>query len=298
MLDAAAHTVERSPVGLIGLGLVGNALAERLLASGYPVIGFDVRPERRDGLVALGGDAVGSSREVAVRAPRLALSLFDTTTVVEALEGSDGALSGGTLPRVVVDTTTGDPDAVVALAERLRERGVSYLDAAILGSSRQARAGEAVLLVGAEDGAFEACRDLFETLARRFVRTGGVGSGMRMKLATNLLVGLNRAALAESLAFAERLGLDPRAFLDAVRGTPAHNAAVDLKGEKMVSGDFSVESRVVQHRKDVALIREYAERVGADVPFTAVHEGLLDELIADGFGDDDNAAIARAFHRR
>lgn len=295
MPEASAHTAERLSVGLIDVGLVGNALAEGLIASGYRVVGFDIRADRREALTQLGGEAVGSSREVAERASRVILSLFDTETVIQALEGDDGALSGERLPHFIVDTTTGDPDRVVALAERLRRRGVAYLDATISGSSRQVLAREAVFLIGADDEAFEACRDLFETLARRFVRTGGVGSGTRMKLATNLLVGLNRAALAESLAFAERLGLDPRVFLDVVHGTPAYNAAVDLKGEKMVSGDFAVESRVVQHRKDVALIREYAERVGADAPFTAVHERLLDALIADGYGDADNAAIIRAF---
>jgi 3-hydroxyisobutyrate dehydrogenase-like beta-hydroxyacid dehydrogenase len=280
---------------LIGLGLVGNALAERLVASGYGVIGFDIREERCEALERLGGEVVRSSREVGNRAARVILSLFDTETVIRVLEGEEGALSGERLPRFIVDTTTGDPDRVVALGERLRRRGVAYLDTTLSGSSRQVRSREAVFFVGADDDAFEACRDLFEALARRFVRTGGIGSATRMKLATNLLVGLNRAALAEALAFAERLGFDPRVFLDVVHGTPAYNAAVDLKGEKMVSGDFAVESRIAQHRKDVALIREYAERVGAEAPLTAVHERLLDALISDGYGDEDNAAIIRAF---
>jgi len=181
---------------------------------------------------------------------------------------------------------------VVALAARLAVRDVRLVDAPLSGSSQQIRDGTAVMMIGGDPAACAALAPVLAAISTRRFHVGPPGSGTRAKLATNLLLGLNRAALAESLAFAECLGLDLTVFLDLVRATPAYSRAVDVKGTRMIAGDFaSPQSRIRQHRKDVKLMLAAARRAGKALPLTAAHAALLDAAVAAGQGDLDNAAI-------
>jgi 3-hydroxyisobutyrate dehydrogenase-like beta-hydroxyacid dehydrogenase len=277
-------------VGVIGLGLMGSALAERFLAGGLRIIGYDVRTECRDRLAGLGGDPVGSARDVFAASRVVVLSLPDSD-VVAAVLGEMGDLTG----LRVIDTTTGDPDATAELGRRLADRGVEYLDATLTGSSELARRGEVVVTAGGTEAAFRASVDLFRLFARQWFHVGPWGSGARTKLVVNLVLGLNRAALAEGLAFARASGLDPAAVLDVLRSGAAYSRAMDAKGPKMVAGDFTTEAKLSQHLKDVRLILDAGRRTGAKIPLSEVHERLLAELANRGFGDADNSSVIRAF---
>lgn len=285
-------------VGLVGLGLVGTALAERFLAHGYQVIGYDLDPQRRKALVELGGIGAGSPAAVAERAERLVLSLPTTETVLDVLAGTAGVLAARQLPTAILDTTTGDPSETEALAAGLATRGIAYLDAAISGSSTQVRGGAASLLVGGTPAAYAASADLFACVTERVFHLGPAGSGSRAKLATNLILGLNRAALAEGLVFAEALGLDLARFLEVLRNSPAYSVAVDTKGERMVAGEFTPESRIRQHRRDVTLLLERADTLGQELPLSRAHHALLTEAVEAGDGELDNAAIIETIRRK
>jgi 3-hydroxyisobutyrate dehydrogenase-like beta-hydroxyacid dehydrogenase len=285
-------------VGIIGLGLVGSALAERLLSHGFEVVGFDVDPARNEGLIALGGYAVSGVTDVARECRRIVLSLMTSQIVQEVVEGPRGLMESGCLPSHIIDTTTGDPDRTIALSERLRERGISYLDATVNGSSRQVREGKAVFMVGGSPRGYESCRDLFAAFSEKTIHLGPCGAGSKAKLAANLILGLNRAVLAEGLVFAEALGLDLNSFLDLLRISPAYSAAVDVKGSKMISGDFTPDARLSQHLKDLELIFENAAKSGQDLPLARTHSDLLRSAIGAGDGDLDNSAIIREIRRR
>ncbi len=285
-------------IGLVGVGLVGTAIAERLFAKGFNVVGFDVDSAKREHLAQLGGNAVGSPAEVAQQANRIVLSLPDTQIVREVVEGPDGLLQAKTPPSYIVDTTTGDPDETVALALRLADRGVYFLDAAISGSSRQIRNRRAVFIVGGDRTAFEACADIFEAITEKVFYLGPSGSGSKAKLASNLILGLNRLALAEGLVFAGKLGLDLQTFLELLKVTPAYSAAMDSKGKKMLSRDFTPEARIRQHYKDVSLILKYAEKASQELPLSRVHLDILENAMAAGDGEMDNSAIIRETERR
>jgi 3-hydroxyisobutyrate dehydrogenase-like beta-hydroxyacid dehydrogenase len=285
-------------IGLIGVGLVGTALAERLLAGGHSVVGYDTVDERRQHLSQLGGQAMGSPAEVAGRCDCVLLSLPNTTVVQRVVEGPNGVLTAQELPAYVIDTTTGDPDATIALAERLAERGVGFLDATISGSSRQVRDAEAIFMVGGDKEAIAACQSLFNVLGKQTFYLGPSGSGSKAKLATNLVLGLNRLALAEGLVFAEKLGLDLDSFLELLKASPAYSVAVDVKGEKMVQSEFTPESRIAQHRKDVSLIMKYAETNGQELPLSQVHLDILNQAIEAGDGQLDTSAVIKEIRRR
>lgn len=279
-------------VGLVGIGLVGAALAERWLSRGRGVVGFDLNPQRRDLLADRGGTPALELESIPQQCRCIVLSLPDA-------EVSRGVLSE-LLPhlpgdRLIVDTTTGDPREMQRQADKLRGCGIGYIDATIAGSSEQVRSGEAMLLVGGHDVDVADVRDLLSEVSDRIVHLGPAGSGARMKLVVNLVLGLNRAVLAEGLAFAASCGIDPRQALEVLRMSPASSTVMQTKGEKMIDRDFAPQARLRQHLKDVRLIRAAAEEQGAPTPLSDVHQQLLERLVAGGFGDEDNSAIIRVF---
>ncbi|MFO0880811.1 MAG: NAD(P)-dependent oxidoreductase [Gemmataceae bacterium] len=280
------------PVGLIGVGLLGQALAERLLGGGFAVVGFDVDPTRRTALAQLGGQAVASAAEVTGQCRRVVLSLPDSDVVLQVMDGLTETLQPGTL---LLDTTTGDPDTMAALAGRLATRGVSYLDTCVVGSSEQARRGEVLLLIGGAASVVAAQADLFDLLARQRFVVGGPGAGARAKLVVNLVLGLNRAVLAEGLALARACELDLAGMLKVLRSGAAYSRVMDIKGEKMLRRDFAPQARLRQHAKDVGLILEQAARTGQSLPLSEVHRALLQQAMEQGGSDEDNSAILRAY---
>ena len=277
-------------IGLIGLGLMGSALADRLLAAGQAVIGWDIDAERRTALRERGADVARDLQEVFGSCSRVLLSLPGHREVADVVRAAGAAFGRGL---TIIDTTTGDPASTEELATALSERGVAYLDATISGSSAQVRAGSATVMVGGETAALEACSDIFALIGPQTFHTGPAGTGAKMKLVTNLVLGLNRAALAEGLAFAESIGLDPALSLAVMRGSLAYSRIMDTKGERMVRRDFVPDARLSQHLKDVRLIVESGRQAGLPMPLSTAHRAVLEEAEAAGYGDLDNSAIIK-----
>ncbi|MFZ9745791.1 MAG: NAD(P)-dependent oxidoreductase [Opitutaceae bacterium] len=292
MVSPASHS---PPIGLIGLGLLGSALSDRLRGGGLPVLGYDLEPSCREDLARTGGMVASDAAEVFARCDRVLLSLPTHAEVEAVLAAVDHAVRPG---HVILDTTTGDPEPTAALAARLATRGVAYLDTTVSGSSSQLREGSAVLMVGGDATAFPACGELFAPLGRATFHCGGAGAGARMKLVTNVVLGLNRAALAEGLALAQGLGLDARQALAVMQSGPAYSRIMDRKGERMLSGNFVPEARLSQHLKDVRLILEQGEAAGLPMPLSRAHRSVLEAAETAGLGALDNSAIIRVLTAR
>ncbi|MFN9371721.1 MAG: NAD(P)-dependent oxidoreductase [Planctomycetaceae bacterium] len=291
MSPVVSTSTEPRAVGLIGIGLMGTVLAQRLLAAGYTVQGWDVDSTRREALRRLGGAVPDSAAAVARGVDRLLLSL-PTHDIVAGVLGEMGAeLADGSL---VIDTSTGDPAAAERQATSLGGRGVAYLDATISGSSAVLQGGEAVFLVGGSAADFERCADLWRVLAGKVFHTGPVGSGARQKLVSNLVLGLNRAALAEGLVFAERLGLDPAQTLHLLRESLAYSKIMDAKGPKMLQREYTPQARLSQHLKDVRLMLASAGEAGLALPLSDAHRRILERAEELGWGESDNSALIEA----
>lgn len=289
-----SHTPVAETVGLIGLGLMGMALAERLRIAGFEVQGYDIDPSRRNLLVASGGKAVSNAADVVRACRRVLLSLPDSNVVDAVLADAGPSLAAG---QIIIDTSTGDPGRAAATGQRLAEQGVHYLDATISGSSQQVHDGQSVVLAGGPPQALEQCEDLFRSFSRRWFHLGPCGRGSQMKLVSNLVLGLNRAALAEGLWLGKALGLDPEIVLGVLRESMAYSRIMDTKGEKMIRGDFSPQARLSQHYKDVRLMLEAAAAAGAELPLTQAHARLLELAESIGCGALDNSAIIRVFEQ-
>ncbi len=276
------------PIGLIGLGLMGGAFAARLRRAGFVVLGCDIDPTCRAACEQQGGTTAGTAEEVLRRCDRVILSLPSHREVAQVIATGGGALRHG---QIIIDTTTGDPEPTAALARELADRGVIYLDATISGNSAQVRSGDAVVMVGGDGAAFVACEALLAALGQEAFHTGPSGTGAKMKLVTNLVLGLNRAALAEGLALGEAIGLDPDLTLRVMRRSPAYSRAMDVKGEKMLRSEFSPDARLSQHLKDVRLMLELGKQAGLPMTLSAAHREILEQAEAAGLGALDNSAL-------
>jgi 3-hydroxyisobutyrate dehydrogenase len=291
-------TNHRPPVGLIGLGLMGQALTARLLAGGFDVAGFDIDPARGVWLEAQGGRAAGSIAEVVQAADPILIAVFSTDQVEDVIENNViPALPAGTR-RTLLCTSTCDPDAIAALGERLHGSSIDFLEVPVSGTSEQVRRHEGVALIGGDPALLPPLAPLLDVLFAARHHIGRIGDGGRAKLAVNLILGLNRMALAEGLVFAERLGLDPAAFLKVARSSAAYSQVMDTKGDKMVRGDFAPEGRVRQTLKDVHLMLEQARGRGQRLPALEVHEDVLSACVRQGEQDLDNSRIIAEVRRR
>lgn len=278
-------------IGLIGLGLLGSAIADRLLAAQYGVVGFDVSEERRRVMLAAGGMCAESAMDVARICPIIVLNLPDSGVVSRVLTEIRPQLNN----HLVIDTTTGAPDDSRLFADQLRRCGSDYLDATVVGSSEQVRQSDAVVLVGGMSTAFDRALPVLRAFSKQQFFTGISGSGATAKLIVNLVLGLNRAVLAEGLHLAKQCGLDQNAMLTILQSGAAWSRVMDTKGRKMIDRDFSPQARLDQHAKDVGLILELGRTTGASLPLSDVHRTLLARASELGFGDRDNSAIIQAF---
>jgi 3-hydroxyisobutyrate dehydrogenase-like beta-hydroxyacid dehydrogenase len=287
-------TSERRPAGLMGLGLMGEVLAGRLLAAGFAVCGYDIDPGKNARLEAMGGQAV-SVGEVA-RCHPVILAVFSTDQVEDVVANVLAPVSGS--GKIVLCTSTCDPDRIAALAARVAPIGIRFLETPVSGSSEQVRVGDGVGLIGGDPRVAEEVAPILDALFPRRFHIGKVGDGGRAKLAVNLILGLNRLALAEGLTFAERLGLDVRAFLDVARGSASYSQVMETKGLKMLAREFAPEGRVKQTLKDVHMMLDQASRLGQELPMLRVHCDVLESCVRAGEAERDNSIIVEEIRRR
>lgn len=280
------------PIGLIGVGLMGTAIAERLIQHQFEVIGWDLNADQLTGLSGVGGQVAENTLQVFRDCDTVVLSLPNDDIVRNVIDENASQLRSG---HFIIDTSTGAPQAVLQMAESLKKRGLAYLDATISGSSAQVRDGSAIAIVGASKTALLACQSILSAITPQVLHVGPPGSGSKMKLVTNLVLGLNRAALAEGLAFARSLGLSLESSLTVLKSSMAYSRIMDSKGSKMIAQEYAPHAKLDQHAKDVRLMLASAQLSDIDLPLTETHLKLLEHVSQLGFGELDNSAIIEAY---
>ena len=281
-----------SSLSILGLGLLGGALAERLSLAGWRVRTFDPDLAARTRSSHLQLEWL-ESEAAAVADAATVLVCFPNSTISNAVvPGLFKAMAPG---GIVIDCTTGDPEEMAELAAIARRSGHHYLDATVGGSSSQARAGEALIMFGGDDAAVALGLPVIQAISKRAIHAGAAGYGARAKLVMNLALGLNRAALAEALHLGRALGLTGPLILDVLRSGPAYARVLDSKADRMIQENFVPEARLSQHRKDVNLMLAAAQRFGIELPLTQTHDAILAKAEAAGFGDSDNSAVIKGY---
>jgi 3-hydroxyisobutyrate dehydrogenase-like beta-hydroxyacid dehydrogenase len=283
----------QTPVGLIGVGLMGEVYAVRLIAAGFDVVGFDVDATRNERLLQIGG-RVGSVADIARDCDPIVVAVFSTDQVEDVVER---ALLPAAAGKIIICTSTCDPDQLAEIGTRVGKQ-LRFLEAPVSGTSAQVSQGDGVGLIGGDAQIAQAAAPILDVLFPRRFHMGKIGDGGRAKLAVNLVLGLNRLALAEGLVFAARLGLDEAAFLDVARSSAAASQVMDTKGPKMVARDFAPEGRVRQTLKDARLMIAQARKIGQELPLLAVHAAVLEACLRHGEGERDNSIVIEEIRRR
>ncbi len=282
-----------APVGLVGLGLMGEVYARRLVAVGFAVVGFDTEAAKNARLAEIGARA-GSLADIARGCDPIVLAVFNTEQVEDVVERALVPAASG---KIVICTSTCDPDRIAALGARVAD-SLRFLEAPVSGTSEQVRHGDGVGLIGGDARIAAAAAPVLDALFPKRFHIGKIGDGGRAKLAVNLILGLNRLALAEGLVFASRLGLDPVAFLNVARASAAASQVMDTKGPKMVTGNFVPEGRVRQTLKDTHLMLDQARKAGQQLPLLEVHAEVLQACLRNGEGEQDNSIVIEEIRRR
>lgn len=273
-----------SQIGLIGVGLLGSAIADRLSAQGKQVFGYDIDDTKSQ---------ASSPQEVFESCSTLILSLPTSDIASDVVRAAN--LNSR---HRIIDTTTGRPDEMVALGTHVQEQQALYAEATVAGSSSQMRAGKATIFLACEQDATPTVLPVVELLSNRVFHMGDVGSASRFKLVHNLILGLNRAILAEGLVFAEALGFEPAHTLEVLKQTPAFSGVMETKGHKMVERQYELQARLSQHLKDVRLILDQATDLGLNLEFSEQHRRVLEQAEQLGFGDADNSAVIEAMRKQ
>lgn len=285
---------DKAPIGLVGIGLMGEVLAGRLIAAGFSVLGYDVDPAKGERLATMGGKA-GSLAEVA-QCDRVILAVFSTDQVEDVTQNSLVPAAGK--GKIVLCTSTCDPDRIAALEAKVAPQGIRFLETPVSGTSEQVRQGDGVGLIGGDPKTAEEVKGILDAIFPRRFHIGRPGDGGRAKLAVNLILGLNRLALAEGLTFASRMGLDPKAFIEVAKTSAAYSQVMETKARKMIERDFAPEGRVKQTLKDAHMMQDQAKKLGQTLPLLNVNVDVLESCVRAGEADFDNSAVVEEIRRR
>ena len=284
-------------IGIIGVGLLGSAVATRLLQSGFEVSGFDIRTEQVVALAPQGLRTTSSIAEAAQEADAI-FTILPTLDSVEAVMCGPGGLVDSAPPSaILLQMSTISPALSRRLGEAAAARGRRFLDTPISGTSAMVAQGDCTILVGGEAATVQACRPLFDAIARRTVHVGEVGMAALAKLVTNLLVALNTAALAEAFVLAAKGGLNLATMLDALSHSAASSRMLDVRGPLMVAGEFPPQMKLDLFLKDLRLMLQEGQHLAVPLPLTSTAQELYAAAAAAGAGGQDLAVVMKRFEQ-
>jgi len=278
-------------IGLVGVGLLGGAVASRLLARGYEVAGYDTRPAQVEAL-ASSGLRVAKTMADAVDGADAIFTILTTPAVVEAVWlGADELLATAPKTAVLMQMSTVSPALNTRLGDEAAKRGFRFLETPVSGTSTAVMKGGGTIFVGGDEALAATCAPIFDAVFAKTVHVGGVGAAAVAKLAANLIGGISAIALAEALVLGAKAGVEPAKLLEALRQAPVRTSAMDMRGPLMVSHNFEPHIRLDLYLKDFGLMLEEAKRLGMPLPLTSVAHQLCTATSAAGHGGDDLAAV-------
>lgn len=282
---------DQQNIGFIGLGIMGRPMALNLLKAGYRLVVFDIVPEKIQALVDAGAKAAGSSREVAEQAEVIITMLPDGPDVEQAVLGEAGVLEGARPGSILIDMSSINPLTSQKLAAACEAKGVEFLDAPVSGGEPKAIEGTLAIMVGGKPEVFERVKPILRAMGSSVTLTGPVGAGNVTKLANQIMVACNIAAMAEALVLATKAGLDPEIVYQAVRGGLAGSVVLDAKAPMVIQRNFRPGFRIQLHYKDLRNALQAADSLKVPLFLTSVVQQMLSALINEGKGDLDHSAI-------
>jgi 2-hydroxy-3-oxopropionate reductase len=282
-----------SKLGFIGLGIMGNPMAAHLIAAGHEVFMTTLGKVPAE-LLTGKGKACDSITDVVKQADIIFLMLPDTPDVAKVLFGEGGVSAALTKGKTVVDMSSISPMDTKEFAKKINALGCDYLDAPVSGGEVGAKAASLTIMVGGPQAAFDLVKPLFELMGKNITLVGGNGDGQTCKVANQIIVALNIAAVGEALLFASKAGADPAKVRQALMGGFASSRILEVHGERMIKRTFAPGFRIGLHQKDLNLALSGARTLGLALPQTAGAAQLMQACAANGMQDLDHSALVRA----
>jgi 2-hydroxy-3-oxopropionate reductase len=285
-------------LGFIGLGVMGTPMARNLLGAGYPLVVHNRTPARAQALAQFGARVADSPREVAQLSEVVITMVPDSPDVEHLYLAADGLLAGAAPGQLFIDMSSIEAQVARSLAQRAGDLGVQTLDAPVSGADVGAQEGTLSIMVGGDPEAFERALPILRCLGRTVVHVGGSGAGQIAKACNQVLIAGTIEAVSEAFVLGSKAGVDPQALLEALGGGLAASRVLELKSEKMLTHRFTPGFRASLHHKDLRNALAAASQLGVPLPGAQAADGLLEELIAEGLGEEDHSAMLRRIEAR
>jgi 2-hydroxy-3-oxopropionate reductase len=283
-------------IGFIGIGIMGRPMAKNLIKAGYALTVYD-KYSNVDDLVALGAKKASSNKDVASQCEIIITMLPNSPQVKEAVLGADGVLEGAKKGSILVDMSSIAPGAAQEICAAVKEKGVVMLDAPVSGGEPKAIEGTLAIMVGGDAGAFETVKPILEKMGSSAIRVGDIGAGNVTKLANQIIVALNIAAVSEAFVLATKAGVNPEAVFNAIKGGLAGSTVMNAKVPMILDGNFKPGFRIELHIKDLQNALDTAHALNVPVPLTANIMETMQALKTDDMAANDHSAIVRYYEK-
>jgi 2-hydroxy-3-oxopropionate reductase len=280
-------------IGFVGLGIMGKPMAKNLLKASHSLVVYDIMPAGMDEVVAAGADKGSSPKDVASRTDLVITMVPDGPEVEQAVLGSNGVLEGARKGTIVVDMSSISPMVSQKVGAACEAIGVEFLDAPVSGGEPKAIDGTLAIMVGGRKDVFDKVEPILKQMGSTVVLTGKVGAGNVTKLANQIMVACNIAAMGEALVLATKAGLDPEVVFNAVKAGLAGSTVLNVKAPMVYSRNFKPGFRVRLHQKDLRNALLAAESLKVSLPLTSAVQNMLVSLMNEGKGDLDHSAIVQ-----
>ncbi len=282
-------------IGFIGLGIMGRPMCKNLMKAGYKTVVFDVVPAAVQEMVAEGAEAVSSPAEVASKVKRMITMLPDSPQVKQVVTGPKGILEGASAGSIIIDMSSIAPLAAKEVHDAAKAKGVRMIDAPVSGGQPGAINATLSIMVGGDKADFDESLDLLKVLGKSVVLVGSIGAGNTVKLANQIIVALNIAALSEALVLGVKAGVDPEAIFDAIKGGLAGSNVMNAKAPMMMDRNFNPGFRIDLHIKDIANALQTGKELNVPLPLTAQVAQIMQALKVMDLGSADHSSLVRYF---
>ena len=284
-------------IGFIGLGIMGKPMSKNLLKAGYELVVNDINKAAVDELVAAGAKSAATPKEVAAQVDVVVTMLPNSPHVKTVVLGENGVIEGAKKGTIVADMSSIAPLVSREVAQKLAEKGVEMLDAPVSGGEPKAIDGTISVMVGGKQEIFDKVYPVLKAMAGSVVRTGDVGAGNITKLANQIIVAINIAAVSEALTLASKAGVEPELVYQAIRGGLAGSTVLDAKAPMMMDRNFKPGFRINLHIKDLNNVLETSHGVGVPLPLTAAVMEMMQSLKVDGFEAEDHSSLVKYYEK-
>jgi 2-hydroxy-3-oxopropionate reductase len=284
-------------IGFIGLGIMGKPMAKNLIKAGYPLVVFDINKDAVNEVVSLGAQEGLSCKDVAEKTKIIITMLPNSPHVKEVILGKDSVIEGAKSGSIIVDMSSIAPLASQEIEAKLKEKGIIMLDAPVSGGEPKAVEGTLAIMVGGDEATFEMVKELLLKMGSSAVFVGDIGSGNVTKLANQIIVALNIAAMSEAMVLATKAGVDPEKVFNAIRGGLAGSTVLNAKMPLVLDGNFKPGFRIELHIKDLMNAMDTAHDVGVPLPLTSQVLEIMQALKVDGKAKNDHGGVIQFYEK-